>query len=332
MINLMSNIAIRPEIKLQIYILCRDRPGYSLEAIASVLQNATSETEVIISDNSEGCETSQIAKRSFRGIRYIRRDPPLPAVIHFQKIIQEATAEYISLFHDDDIMSPGFIRTMLPIIDSDKAIGAVASNAVIIDERGMDAGGYFMRKNSHILRLTGSKQLLYYYFSFKSSRGHPPFPAYIYRRSILDSDMFDYCHGGKYLDVSLLCKILKKSAICWSPFVGISYRFHSGNDSASPSTADRLSLKRYIMNHEGLANDSQIVGDLRFSTWWLWWQSRYPFSDLFLSDGWRKDIIRRFLLNKVMNTPYMWHHSVKLLLRRAGRWVALKTGKYINPS
>lgn len=298
-------------VKLQIYILCRDRPEFAVECIASVLNNSSDIVEIIISDNSVGDDVSRLINENFSGVRHIRRDPTLSSSEHFRTIVREASAEYLVMFHDDDVMMPGFVNTLLPIIESDRSVSAIASNAEVIDFDGRKTRRSFFRNNSAPLVIKNSCDLVSSYKTFGSKNGAAPFPAYMYRRSRLKAEMFNFEHGGKYSDVSFLLKVLKTGPFVWLPEPAILYRVHDGNDSKTLATTDRLRLKRFLIHEEKFKPQCKVIKKFTLIVWFAWWKNKYRLSDLVLSyfskeQGWRKVIIRRFLIASVIMHLDVW--------------------------
>jgi glycosyltransferase involved in cell wall biosynthesis len=108
---------------VQIVILSRDRPKYLKESLDSVLNQNLSKVavKVIVSDNSEKEEVRKMIERDYpsHNFKYIRRNPPVPAKEHFQLTISECEEKYIVMFHDDDMMHPDYVETMLPFIQKE---------------------------------------------------------------------------------------------------------------------------------------------------------------------------------------------------------------------
>jgi hypothetical protein len=282
--------------KLQIYILCRDRPDYAVQAIESVIKSSTPSTQVIVSDNSESDLIQNICHVKFPSIRYIRRPSPRTSAGHFKAILNEATSEYLVLFHDDDIMSANYVATLLPYIEANTLLSAVGCNAEIIDENGKATGKFFLNNLNEPLTLSNSSQFMApYLLGNIRSKGAAPFPSYIYRRKHLKKSFVNHEHGGKYSDVSFLLKILHKSDMVWHPEPLMFYRIHKSNDSAVESITDRLSLIRYLIKHEGFDRKSLEIRCFKFTYWTIWWRNKHKIINFFIPNGSREKIIFRFL-------------------------------------
>jgi hypothetical protein len=300
-------------IKLQIYILCRDRLEYSITSIESVINSADSSTEVVISDNSIGDDIESMCLERFSKIRYVRRKPSLQSEEHFKTIIDEAVAEYLVLFHDDDVMYPQYVTTLLPYMEANPSIAAVACNAEIIDKYGAATGKFFMRNIKGLVNLSDCNDFIRPYLNTREMGNAPPFPSYLYRRIFINSDDFNRKHGGKHVDVTFLLKILRKKPMCWNSEILMQYRYHDSNDSNIDVIYDRLSLARFVTSHNGFHRRSPEMRVFKFGYWLNWWKNRpYSKNYFFIPVGWREKIIFRFL-------SYM---TIRFALTDLGFWKA----------
>ena len=312
-------------IKLQIYILCRDRLDYSIEAIESVVKSADANTEVVISDNSVSDSIEKMCRQRFADIKYTRRIPPLLGHAHFKVILDEAKSEYLVLFHDDDIMEPNYVSTLLPYITANPTISAVACNAKIIDRNGKETGKFCIRNLKAPLFILESNQFIApYLVGTIKSNGLAPFPGYMYRRKYICNSSINEKHGGKYSDVTFLLKILKMAEIVWHPESLMRYRNHGANDSSTESIPDRLSLIRYLITHEGLNRKSLSMSYFKFIYWLSWWRSNHKFISFFIPNGWRERVVFRFLAITSMKLSLYDSDFLKALLRKVAKLIKLR--------
>jgi hypothetical protein len=291
------------EIKLQIYIMCCDRPGYAIKAIQSVIESADFNTEVIISDNSETDCVANMCRENFPSIRYIRRSSPRTGAAHYKSILDEAKSEYLVMFHDDDLMTTDYVTTLLPYIQANPTVSAVGCNAEIIDKNDNLSGSFFLSNLKAPLCIFKSYDFIYPYLvgNFKylvgdfGSPGIVPFPSYMYRREHVCSSFVNDSHGGKYGDVAFLHKILLRAPIVWHNCPLINYRFHGGNDSAVESLSDRLSLLRYLFSNGVVDRRSIEVKYFKFASWMNWWIRNHDSINFFIPNGSRERVVFHFL-------------------------------------
>ena len=257
-------------IKVQVYILSRDRLHYFNEALLSVLNQSTRhEYEIIVSDNSETDVIETLMRRDFKDIKYIRRTPTLISTNHFKKIMDESLGPLVVLFHDDDVMLPNYIETMVDLMDLNPNISALGCNAYVLN--GTDVSKKLMMGSFNGFKVLKSNVELINPYLEIGSITPAPFPGYMYRRKFLNSLNLKSEHGGKFADITFLAKTFRTAPIAWLSEPLFKYRIHASNDSKSESLVDRLSLMRYLYNHEGVSRNGNAAREMRFKSWGLWW-------------------------------------------------------------
>ena len=113
---------------------------------------------------------------SSNNIKYIRRSPSVSLMKHFQLIISECRNEYTVLFHDDDIMHPNYIETMLPYMQKE-GVAAVGCNSFIFNNDISKTVGE-MHKFKSVKTFIDENDFLSNYMPW-SIGGIAPFPGYI---------------------------------------------------------------------------------------------------------------------------------------------------------
>lgn len=247
--------------KLTIFIQCYNRPVYAQRAIESVLHQTNQDFRLVISDNSSDDELYRLVQSEFPTLECRRRVPSLPALDHFNKSISEADTDFFCLFHDDDLMEPEYVDAMLKTIELHPHAVAYACNAVTIDEEVVRKGSFFESGDKHVI-INNPRALAGRYFS-KYPNGFAPFPAYIYRSSIVKKIPLNPQTGGKYSDVSWLLEISKNGPIVWNSQQLIRYRMHTANDSNLESLSDRLKLLGFLKLNKSFVGQAAI-NDYRF--------------------------------------------------------------------
>jgi glycosyltransferase involved in cell wall biosynthesis len=247
--------------KLSIYILCHNRPDYAKLAIDSVLSQTNQNFRLVISDNSSNDELYRLIKTEFPGLEIRRRIPSIPSTDHFNKCISEVNTDYFCLFHDDDLMEPGYVDAMLKTIERHPYAVAYSCNAVIINENNVPTDEAFDSRDSDVV-IENPRSLAGRYFS-RHPNGIAPFPAYIYRSDIAKAIPINPDTGGKYSDVTWLLEISKCGSFVWNSEKLIRYRMHSTSDGGFESTRDRLKLLGYLKLNI-LFLGQGIIDDYRF--------------------------------------------------------------------
>jgi len=254
--------------KLQVIILSYERPCYLREALNSVLRQDLGRDlfEVIVSDNSKSTRVNVLMRREFPHINLIRRIPSVNPYDHFRKVAQEVTADFVVLFHDDDIMHPSYCTSVLEVLEAESDVMAVATNGIIIDSKSKGE----LLFNQHASRQTFSDKASFlsnYIEGSPNSGGIMPFPAYCYRRRALLIP--ERPIAGPYTDVVILSAVFELGKIVWLPVPLISYRIH-GQESTVLNIRAFSKLCRFYRNN-GISRDSPSFRQFRKVYWFLWY-------------------------------------------------------------
>jgi len=105
--------------RLSICIPTYNRAVFLAQLLDSIIAQATSDCEIVISDNASNDNTQQVASEyglRFSGLRYLRQNQNIGADRNSDCAVEAATGEYCWLFSDDDLMKPGAIATVLEIL------------------------------------------------------------------------------------------------------------------------------------------------------------------------------------------------------------------------
>ena len=171
---------------VQVVILSRDRPKYLKQTIDSILNQKIlrEKFEITISDNSDKNNVMEMIGQNYsdNNLKYIRREPSVSLMKHFKLIISECESEYTILFHDDDIMHPDYIKTMLPFIQKE-GVAAVGCNSFIFHNDISKTVGE-MHNFKSVKTFTGENDFLSSYMPW-SIGGIAPFPCYMYKTEFL---------------------------------------------------------------------------------------------------------------------------------------------------
>jgi len=246
---------------LTIFLMCHNRPAYAKCAINSILHQTNHSFRLIVSDNSTNDELYRLVSTEFADLEIRRRIPSIPSTDHFNKCLSEVDTELFCLFHDDDLMEPGYVNAMLETIKRHPSAVAYSCNAELVDENNVPKHGYFETNGSDVI-IDTPRALAGRYFS-RFPNGVAPFPAYIFRSNIAANIPIDTQSGGKYSDVSWLLEISKCGHFIWNSERLIRYRVHSTNDGGLESIRDRLRFLRYLKTNICFVGPA-IISDYRF--------------------------------------------------------------------
>jgi glycosyltransferase involved in cell wall biosynthesis len=303
---------------LQIYILSRDREEYLRIALNSALDQEPCawNVEVIVSDNSITDAVRQMMIREFPQVKYVRRDPPMDSADHFKKVISEASADFVVLFHDDDILMPSYCRVVQAKFAEQPGLSAVGTNAYIVNKSRVTKRLMNSHKQDKIIENVG--WLLNQYIPRPVvEKGIAPFPSYCYRRSPLKAEYPSEITAGKYQDVQFIAHKIRYGPILWvkQPLMG--YRIHGQNDSSKTSIEDYLKLWRYMGRME-IDTKSEHFRSWKLMIWLAWYLELKQGSNrrlLILPESRKERVVQEAIL--MGGFPIVDAHFLKKFLRFA---------------
>jgi glycosyltransferase involved in cell wall biosynthesis len=126
--------------KISVCIPTYNCARYLREAIDSVLQQEFDDYELVICDNASTDDTPEIC-HSFDDahVRYVRFQERTNQAGNFNRCLNEATGEYLTLLHADDFLLPGFLADRAKSFEDDPDLGFVFGAVVIVDADGIAA-------------------------------------------------------------------------------------------------------------------------------------------------------------------------------------------------
>lgn len=108
-----------------------------LETLTSLKNQSYNKFKIKVYDNCSTDSTVQVVeefKKSFTNIEIIINEENIGAEANFTKCIQGGETKYTAIYHSDDIYFPDIVKKQLEVLESDKNIGAVSTNAIAINE------------------------------------------------------------------------------------------------------------------------------------------------------------------------------------------------------
>lgn len=257
---------------LEVVIVTHNRSAYLAECLKTIVsQETTFKHKIIVSDNSSNDETTDVLSRDWPEIE-TRRFHAIPAAEHFNKTIELANAEYIMIYHDDDLLMPGCLQEMVNQLGKKPWLSAVCCNAnLLLDDGSLKP---MMNERRQHISITKPNELIQRYLD-PLRGGAPPLSAYIYRTKLLKSSFFDASKGGKYSDVFFLLSVLSQGPFLWICKPYAYYRVHAGSDNAQFSFREKLSLIRSLHRDYGLRKASYMYRNAK-SLWYRQFFGAHP--------------------------------------------------------
>ena len=303
---------------VQIFIATYNRPLLLEAAINSTLNQDFDSFEVIISDNSTNDETEKLISR-FRDnrLKYIKRRPSLSSFTeHFNVIMQDVTAEYFMIFHDDDIMCENMVSTLINEIEKNKLAIAIGANAFVYINKRLQKK-LFRKKNQNQIVKDRNEMAENYLNS-----DILPLPSYLYKREVATTLIFDFNSGGKHADVSFLMNVSDLGHVINMDTPLMYYHFHNSQVSSDFDYPALNSLTNYIIKTTRfIKTDNEI---LKFRAMHLYIHSlmrlKDPSNTMY---GWRNRKTLRILFY-VYPFNYFLKFCIKLILTKGDNYNFIK--------
>lgn len=238
---------------LEIVVLTRNRPHFLHQCLLSIqAQESNFVFELIVSDNSSDSETGNLLARRWPHISK-RRFQSIPVDEHFNSAISLARSKYLMIFHDDDILLPGYLDHAISQLEVDSNLSAVACNSWLYEH---DQPVSTTINNSSTDVFVDNPLLLISRYTDPWAGGAPPLSPYIYRSSVIKQHSMVVTKAGKYSDILFLANLLKAGPFLWLSRPYAYYRIHSASDNSQFVFAHKLALLRIAHREYGLPKRS----------------------------------------------------------------------------
>ncbi len=106
------------------------------QAIDSVLGQTFTDFELIISDDCSNDNTPEVIRSYLKQdsrIRYLQNSKNLGLFANWNRCLESASGEYITVFAQDDVMLPKNLEQKVKILDKYQNVGLVASSIMVVD-------------------------------------------------------------------------------------------------------------------------------------------------------------------------------------------------------
>ncbi len=107
------------------------------DSISSVLGQRFRDFELIVLDDASTDDTPAVVE-AFHDprLRYLRHPQNIGLVANFSRCLEVAGCEYVTIFHDDDVMMPELLEREVAVLDSSPDVVLVHCAAQLIDGKG----------------------------------------------------------------------------------------------------------------------------------------------------------------------------------------------------
>jgi glycosyltransferase involved in cell wall biosynthesis len=221
---------------VEVFIATYNRPNFISDTINSIVNQSYENLKIVISDNSSDSRTHDLilSLKLPNNVSYIKRSPSLPAIDHLNKILDEVSASFFVIFHDDDLMESDMIDEQMKVMSKfPNAVCVGVNSFVLLKEK--------MRKKLFLDNLDSVFQSISktdFINRYLSKNMIVPFCGYLYRTNLVSEMRMNFDRGGKYCDVSFLLSLFNNGDIFFINKPLMTLRVHEGQDSRSHSYSD----------------------------------------------------------------------------------------------
>lgn len=236
---------------IEIFIITYNRSALLPATLETLLAQSVPAASIRIMDNGSTDGTGDIA-RSFerRGVRFIRRDAN-DLFACWGDIQRLATADWVMVFHDDDLLHPEYIRAVSEVIEAFPGASLIGS-AMKAEAKpnARDWAAISPKRTTGLLTWRELARILYAGFPF-------PFCSAVYRTEVFRRTVGDAGTYGKIFDRPFLMEVARAGGAVLLKDAFVKYRVHPNQDSRDANTgpfpSEALMLQRYY--REALGED-----------------------------------------------------------------------------
>jgi glycosyltransferase involved in cell wall biosynthesis len=234
-----------------------ERPGYLKQSLAAIAaQTAKGSFRVVVQDNASAADYSAVIADYVEDLdlEYVRNETNLGAAGNIEAALTRyRDTEYLTVFHDDDLMHPRMLEWQLQLMDSDPSILFAATQCAAFADGTNPPAGFWQGVSTPACMVFDDEVGL---VRGILSSFEPAFSSVMYRTSALDCVWLDFERFNLYLDRPYLVEIarLGKSALILAPLV--LYRIHPAQDTNSGALTVPIMIELMKFYRETLGADA----------------------------------------------------------------------------
>ena len=256
-----------------------NRGGYLRDAIFSVLNQTCKAQNITVYDNgSDKSVYEQVKDLIGENVRWIGSEKNQRYSWNFRRALNESTAKYVMMLHDDDRLCPEFLGIQYREIEKNKDMVAISCNGFLIGKDGKRKGGYLealsQSTDTVVMSCSGKVAIKY------ASNSCIPFSPAIYLREVAKNTPMrdEYTKVG---DAVYFCDLAEKGSIGYNTLPLYECRKHESQDSVYfpyeemkslglffqktkfDNEEDRLILKKLLKRQEAIRIIWQMVSHVK---------------------------------------------------------------------
>ncbi len=217
--------------EITVALMTRNRPHFLRQAMQSVLAQQDVELELLVFDNASTDDTPDVVL-SFGDPRvsHLPSDSDIGIMRNWNRAIDTAKVRsaFVSIFHDDDIMLPGFLAESLRALRDHRSAGICLSLTEFIDGDGNVTE--ILQPGAMTPGLNRSLDMVELIMQGRAPLIFPPMG--VFRAETLQRiGPADSPHTRATCDMSHWHRAIMDSDVCFLPKVLTQYRLHGGTDT-----------------------------------------------------------------------------------------------------
>lgn len=232
--------------KVSVIISAFNHEKYVAKSIESILNQTFLDFELIVIDNGSTDSTNKII-RSFQDPRIkvfqIKKNIGFGFALNYA--LNKTRGEYISLFSSDDICSPDKLEKQVKYLDENHEVGAVFSQAQMIDEEGNILPDHYYDQVFEQKNKNRFEWLNYFFYNGNCIC----FPSTLIRKSVYKQIQFENEALAQLHDFDTWIRLcFKKNIYIFSEKL-VKFRIRSGNLNAGSDTIENKIRSMFEFGH-----------------------------------------------------------------------------------
>jgi glycosyltransferase involved in cell wall biosynthesis len=217
--------------KLSVYLLTYNRPDLLKIALESILLQDCDDFAVTVLDNASTDHTPDVVASYARKdprVHYSRNPHNIGIMRNWNRAFELNTSKYISVYHDDDVMLPGYLSATVKALDDHPTAGFVLTQAQYINQHGEITGVHDMGDLPE--GLMRGLDLLELGVEARHVGMFPP--TIVIRASALQgAGSLDSPHTKCQMDLNFYNRIAAQHDVVYLKQVLSQYRLHQGSET-----------------------------------------------------------------------------------------------------
>ena len=201
---------------------------YVIDTLDSISKQTYPNIELVIVDD---CSTDNCVELITdwlntydRPYKFVRHETNMGICAAYNSGLKNATGKYFTVIDTDDVMLPGKTTDQVNILEaSDAKVGAVYSDAHVMDVNGVPIEGLFIRKHRQFVEIPSGN-----IYADLLQGNYIPCMTVMMKRMVFES-VGAYDETLVYEDYDMWLRIAKEYEIVFSEFVSARYRIRPGS-------------------------------------------------------------------------------------------------------